>query len=276
MRRLCQILFLTLSLSCAFASSFKDCKRCADNVEMVPLFEKRLKQASPGPNLLIPKKIHQIWLGGPLPEKFEAFCETWKTHHPDWEYKLWTDEDLPDFHFVTGNKINQSQNWAQKSDILRLEILNRYGGLYVDVDFMCFKPHDVLHYQSDFYAGLENRVIANALIAAAPNHPIIRTFLQIIEMTKKLHPHIDIVQQQTGPDMFTRIVNLQFPKCKHSVIYPCSYFFPIHCCGAFRNTFWGKNMDMQLINKHIKKSTYAAHLWAGTGGINRKLWHDLD
>src|ERR1700722_16260603 len=33
---------------------------------------------------LIPKIIHQIWLGSPLPEKYKALQATWLNHHPDW------------------------------------------------------------------------------------------------------------------------------------------------------------------------------------------------
>ena len=49
----------------------------------------------------IPKIIHQIWLGGALPQKYYAMQKTWQEHHPDWEYRLWTDADLPTFPFFS-------------------------------------------------------------------------------------------------------------------------------------------------------------------------------
>ena len=42
----------------------------------------------------LPKIIHQIWLGGQLPEKYRAWSESWKKFNPDWQYILWTDEDV--------------------------------------------------------------------------------------------------------------------------------------------------------------------------------------
>ena len=45
----------------------------------------------------IPKKIHQVWLGGDLPYKYDRLVKTWLDMNPDWEYKLWTDVDVKDF-----------------------------------------------------------------------------------------------------------------------------------------------------------------------------------
>ena len=32
----------------------------------------------------IPKIIHQIWLGSPLPERYKQWQRTWTDNHPDW------------------------------------------------------------------------------------------------------------------------------------------------------------------------------------------------
>src|SRR5438876_9483420 len=47
-----------------------------------------------GPELKIPKIIHQIWLGSPVPSVYEPFMKSWQEKHPDWEYRLWTDENV--------------------------------------------------------------------------------------------------------------------------------------------------------------------------------------
>ena len=39
---------------------------------------------------MIPKIIHQIWLG-PLPPP-QRWLDSWRDHHPDWDYHLWTNE----------------------------------------------------------------------------------------------------------------------------------------------------------------------------------------
>jgi mannosyltransferase OCH1-like enzyme len=46
-------------------------------------------------NNLIPKKIHQIWIGQKeLPEKYKNFSEGIKKLHGDFEHILWTDNTL--------------------------------------------------------------------------------------------------------------------------------------------------------------------------------------
>ena len=41
----------------------------------------------------IPKIIHQSWKNEDVPEHYHAWISTWKQNHPDWVYKLWTDDE---------------------------------------------------------------------------------------------------------------------------------------------------------------------------------------
>jgi mannosyltransferase OCH1-like enzyme len=42
---------------------------------------------------MIPRIIHQTWKTREVPKQFLFFQKTWQTHHPEWEYRFWTDED---------------------------------------------------------------------------------------------------------------------------------------------------------------------------------------
>jgi hypothetical protein len=71
----------------------------------------------------IPRIIHQIWLGpSPLPEQDAAYVETWKQLHPDWEHRLWTEDDLAG---DTGRPETRERLRvpAERSDLLRLELV---------------------------------------------------------------------------------------------------------------------------------------------------------
>lgn len=91
---------------------------------------------------MIPKKIHQIWIGNSLiPERCKLFMERMKVLHPDWEYKLWTNDDIFETHYKE-DKFLQSY-WkdvdthfkpAHIADRARLLILRDFGGVYVDAD----------------------------------------------------------------------------------------------------------------------------------------------
>jgi len=133
---------------------------------------------------LIPKKIHQIWLGSPLPDEFKSFCESWKTTHPGWEYKLWTDKDIEELNLENKALYDAATNYGERSDIARYEILYRFGGLYIDTDFESIKPMDILHHMFDFYTGYPGwcePILNNGLIASSPNHPLLRVMKMIAQ-----------------------------------------------------------------------------------------------
>lgn len=92
---------------------------------------------------MIYKNLHQIWLRGPLPEKYLSWIETTKSLHPDWTYKLWSGEEIR-------NLIEKRHDWfisiydnypydIQRCDVARYFILYEYGGLYLDLDIECIK-----------------------------------------------------------------------------------------------------------------------------------------
>ena len=42
----------------------------------------------------VPRTIHQLWKDAAVPDRYGAFCGTWRRHNPDWTWRLWTDADL--------------------------------------------------------------------------------------------------------------------------------------------------------------------------------------
>ncbi len=137
-------------------------------------------------NPIIPKVIHQIWLGeSSIPANYKYYLETWKKHHPNWEIKLWTEKEIIAENFPSMDLFYKARSYAGRSDIIRYEILYRYGGLYIDTDVECFKNFDDLHHKYHFYANMEpppvNKQIvsiANMMIGSIPKHPILRTTLE--------------------------------------------------------------------------------------------------
>ena len=88
----------------------------------------------------IPKKIHQIWIGPrKIPRKYLDWAITWRNNNPDWDYKLWTNEDIKDLNMCNRSIYDSSDNLGFKSDLVRYEILYQYGGIYIDTDFECLK-----------------------------------------------------------------------------------------------------------------------------------------
>lgn len=145
----------------------------------------------------VPKIIHQIWMGSPLPTDLEKLRRTWLTRHPQWEYRLWTDVEIKAFEFSTRDLFDSTTCYGQRSDILRAEILARYGGVYVDLDYFCHQSIDELVEGYDFFASLrhvmaahlgwrevwhEPVVVCNSIIGAKAGHPILKKYLDLVRL----------------------------------------------------------------------------------------------
>ena len=227
----------------------------------------------------IPKIIHQIWLGSPVPPKFTDWMESWM-HWYGWEYKLWTDDNISSLQLYNQELYDRAQSYGEKTDILRLEILLHFGGLYVDVDFKCVKP-DIFQELSrdfDFYIGFEPIVhgtmsgitkICNALIAATSHHPIIEDLIINMKPNWILHERETGVQK-AGPDYFSRTIlayekgSLLYPEKKsdnlqyHNIYLPCTFFYK----------FSDQDIKSKITEEEIllgsSLETAAIHYWSGS------------
>lgn len=210
----------------------------------------------------IPKIIHHIWLGSPLPEKCRVLRETWIQNHPDWEFILWTDKDIEEFGLENKDLYDASSNYGEKSDIARYELVYRLGGLYVDTDFECIKPMDVLHHCLDFYTGIyasnmrggsPTVTMGNGMIAGCAGHPILRAAIDGMKGTTGKGSSSSILAR-TGPYFFTRIVLANAGKNGlRDVVFPPMFVYPTPISGR------GQSMEQR--KKFVKHSTFANHHW---------------
>src|SRR5262245_37093593 len=99
----------------------------------------------------IPRLFHQVWVGPkPFPAEFEAYSETWLERHPGWELQLWTEENLPQ-GLRRPEAYERLRSPVERCDILRFELLWRFGGVYVDCDFECLRSLEPLIEELDFF-----------------------------------------------------------------------------------------------------------------------------
>ena len=97
---------------------------------------------------MIPKKIHYFWIGGnPKPESVLYCIDSWKKHCPDYEIVEWNETN---YDFTKNEYMRQAykaKKWAFVTDYARLDIIYKYGGIYLDTDVELIKPLDsVLDY----------------------------------------------------------------------------------------------------------------------------------
>jgi mannosyltransferase OCH1-like enzyme len=246
----------------------KDSKLFSFINEYWGLLEKKYIQhtsQSKNSEIEIPKIIHQIWLGGPIPNNANILAQKIRELNPDWNFKFWTDENLDFIDNNFRNKIACIKNLGVQSDIVRYLILEKFGGIYLDCDFLPIKKIDNLLRGTKFIAGIcnpddENKpVIANGLIAATSNHEILQSINSIIKNNidsfSTINNQLDIFTN-TGPTFFTNEILkyiYNYPTDK-IVIYPSTFFYPINY--RKRNV-----INSRILKKYTFQETYFIHLW---------------
>lgn len=127
----------------------------------------------------IPKIFHRIWIGNkPMPEEYEYYGQTFMDLHPDWEYKLWTDDNLPVNKFQNRDLYKSDNGVVFKANIARIELLYLYGGVYADTDFEFYKNIEPLLKDYDhFFTGEKQGIIGNGIIGSVAGHPILKKLL---------------------------------------------------------------------------------------------------
>lgn len=130
---------------------------------------------------LIPRKIWLLWYQGISEAPFivRKCIESWRKENPTWDVIVLDSDNL--HNYVTldlpGNIID-SLSPAHQSDLVRLQLLSEYGGVWADATTFCSKPLDEwidAYCKSGFFAFHQpgrDRIMSNWFIASKKGCPI--------------------------------------------------------------------------------------------------------
>lgn len=167
---------------------------------------------SPKISTPIPKIIHQTWKTNTLPDNFKRWSTECKKIHDDWDHFLWSDDDNRNFiaqEYPNFLPIYDSYDVnIKRVDAVRYFYLYHFGGVYMDLDFVCLKNLDDILKDGKAIFGYQLKdknatgSIANAFMAAPPKHPLFKILIENLIFTTDLH-----VLKATGPGYLTNIIN---------------------------------------------------------------------
>jgi mannosyltransferase OCH1-like enzyme len=226
-----------------------------------------------------------------LPEDEQRVINQFKKIHPQWDVKIWRDQDKDDlFRRHLGDQYQLVSNLpygVMKADIARYLFLKEEGGWYIDTDYQVLKSLDEFSYHSlvlpvswnkddpsNSYPGLDK--VCNSIMASEPGHPfwdqvVFESLLRI----KKERVTVNRIEEMTGPDMLTQVLAIHPEKANEVFMPEQKYFHPrikaypvtsseypvaygVHWCkGSWRNaTLFGKvvrRLNRVLKARRIKK-----------------------
>ncbi len=206
----------------------------------------------------IPKKVHLIWIGTSDPPDYytKYFSKSFEKYMPEFEIRLWRNEDLnkknfpltwkyiqkakkmhgkqmydEDGHVLYDKECNNKlkhNRWAQITDLMRLEIIYRHGGFYFDTTFEILKPMYNLFNQKKKFVGCNEiprfkreSALSNSFFGAVPKSVILKRLL-----SKEYLNSIDFndpeISHVTGPGYLRQGIRLN----DSYLIYPAHYFYP--------------------------------------------------
>jgi mannosyltransferase OCH1-like enzyme len=171
---------------------------------------------------MIPKLFHRIWFGGPEPAGHRQWLRSCQRLHPGWEIRTWTDTNLPPLR--NQRRFDEADHPAEMADLARLEMLHRYGGVYLDTDVETLQPLDDALAGIDGFAGFEDDLwIGTAILGAVPGHPLFAAAVEQVAL-----PRPGPINERTGPKFFTRLVNRMALPPEQFRVFPPSAFYPYH------------------------------------------------
>lgn len=145
---------------------------------------------------MIPKILHQIWIGpNEMPLRERVCVKLLKRYNPNYKHKMWGNKEifelskeLPHNAKEKFDMFVEQKLWALATDIIRNKILHKYGGVYMDVDFVPSKKNslDILPVETKDLllvnmktSTKENPVVRfqNCFIASKAGHPFMKRLL---------------------------------------------------------------------------------------------------
>lgn len=192
--------------------------------------------------------FHRVWLGGPEPKRNGDLLRTWEHHHPDWTVRTWTETNLPPLR--NQHLFDETPSYAGRADVVRYEMLARYGGVYIDADFEAFAPIDpLLEGVTAFAAKEDDHWVANGIMGASPGHALLERIVAAVASSPPGPPNV-----RTGPKFLTHFLErlnesdrLDFTIFPPPIFYPYHFTEPERAAGPFPGAYAAHHWDMSWV-----------------------------
>ena len=202
----------------------------------------------------IPKIIHRVHMGPS--NDFAEYCwQSSKNINLGWQHFTHDDSDLTKFPMV-GPFLERSSAFAYKSDLMRLEVLYKYGGIYMDTDVEVIRSFDKFsEYTYPFAAWESYNTIGSAVIGSPPQNEQVLELIIYCLGSVIVESENNLIDYGGHLRMFSPSAITKFWSNNPNVeIVETDCFYPYH--------WTEKNKKNQ--NFLNNKNTYAVHHWSGS------------
>lgn len=212
---------------------------------------------------MIPKVIHYIWLGGkPLPKIAEKCIKSWKKYCPDYEIKRWDESNININLCKYTSQAYEAKKYAFVADVARFDILQKEGGIYLDIDVELVASLDpFLNEKAIMGFETESSIAPGLILACEKNNPIIKyyldTYINDEFINSKGEQNLETICQRVTNHLVKNGLKLnnQNQKVLNFSIYSSDYF----CAKSLTDGVIRKTKNTVAVHHYfgswIKKST---------------------
>lgn len=181
----------------------------------------------------IPKNLQHIWVGPKQPPM--RWMKTWPEKHPDWKYSIFTNESLLKENFHNRKQIDYYMyrgEYHGAADLIRYELLYKYGGFIPPADACCLYNTDELWVENKDTAYLvyESEKLRPGFVspvyAANTGNKFLESLIETLHSLTEEQMRAQYVYKVTGNQFLCEFIKKTNPK--NIKIFPSHYFIPTH------------------------------------------------
>lgn len=243
----------------------------------------------PSPRKNIPHILHFMWLdkkdpkNSQYPDKYSTFIESWKKYNPKWQVVFWYNKDAERLWrlaiFSRFKEQYSKMKHIEKCDFTRYAIMHAIGGVYVDLNTICYRNIDSLvasreiilaaeppeHYEESWPG---HTLITNSFLASRAHHPFWLALMDNI--TENYWNKTDVavfVLTNTGPARLGKFALEYFDSGSDAFVDTCLVQPMRSVDGKYSET---SKLCLSHSDQKDKKP-YCAKMWEYTAG-----WGDVE
>jgi hypothetical protein len=199
-----------------------------------------------------------------MPELAQKCIASWHKYMPDWEYKLWNEDNFDINQILYTKEAYGVKKFAFVSDYVRLWALCKEGGIYLDTDVEVFKPFDELLSNKAFagFEGSKHVPMGTCVLASEADGIWVK---EQLDYYKKRH----FINSDGSFDLTTNVQFMSYnmreqgfvqdgkeQDYKDLHVFPVDYFCPRQTTGEYLRT----------------ENTYCDHLGLGSWAEHDGSW----
>ena len=219
---------------------------------------------------MIPKIIHYCWFGyNKKPGLIKKCIASWRKYMPDWEIREWNESNYDVRKNTFVRNAYQHKKWAFVVDYARFDILNQYGGIFLDTDVELLRPipQEILAHEA--FTGFENpgRVNPGLVYGTISRQEVLPDILSAYEKRSfgeqvdgRIENIVDVVSGVLS--MGGLKCNGEFQMIRGVAIYPQDYF----CCFNFETQGFETTENTVSIHHYFAS-------WTPLGRLKKAILH---